>query len=69
LLISEEYTNYTKVPFNRDRTLAFLHAKSPRQTITGHRGGGQFYPPYGITYDSLTSNVGNVVQKLRKIDV
>jgi hypothetical protein len=33
LLISEEYTNCIKEPFNRDRTLAFLHAKI---TTTNH---------------------------------
>ncbi len=29
LLISEEYTNYIKDPFKKERTLAFLSAKSP----------------------------------------
>jgi hypothetical protein len=70
LLISEEYTNtnYSKDPFKKERTLAFLSAKSPHQTMSGHRFGG-FYPPYGITYESLTSNVRIVAYKSRKSDV
>jgi hypothetical protein len=68
LMISEEYTNYIKDPFKKERTIAFLSAKSPHQTMSGHRI-GQFYPPYGITYESLTSNVGIVAYKSRKIDV
>jgi hypothetical protein len=68
LLIGEEYTNYIKDPFKKERTLAFLSAKSPHQTMSGLRF-GQFYLPYGITYESLTSDLGIVAYKLRKIDV
>jgi hypothetical protein len=40
LLNSEEYINYIKDPFNKERTLDFLNTQTPRQTKTGHRGGG-----------------------------
>jgi hypothetical protein len=49
--------------------LDVLNTQTPRQTKTGHRGGGQFYPPYVITYESLTSNVGTTDKKMQKIDV
>jgi hypothetical protein len=52
LLTSDKYIKYINDPFSKERTLEFLNKHSPRQTITGHRGGGQFYPPFGITYES-----------------
>ncbi len=69
LLNSEKYINYIKDPFNKERTLDFLNTQTPHQTKTGHRGGRRFYPPYGITYESLTSDVGTIYKKMQKIDV
>ncbi len=69
LLNSEECNNYIKDSFNKERTLDFLNTKTPCQIKTGHRGGGQFYPPYAITDKSLTRDVETINKKMQKIDV
>ncbi len=69
LLTSNEYIKYINDPFSKERMLEFLNKHSTRQTITGHRGGGQFYPPFGITYENLTIDVGTFDKKYQKLDV
>jgi hypothetical protein len=68
LLASDDYTNYIKDPFNKDTTSTYLKQTSPHQKVSGTKGECSF-PPYGITYDSLTYDVGTVDRKERKIDV
>ncbi len=68
LLASDEYTNYIKDPFNRDRTSTYFTRTSPHQKVSGTKGEYSF-PPYRITYDSLTYDVGTVDRQERKIDV
>ncbi len=68
LLASDEYTNYIKDPFNKEKTFIYLKATSPHQNVSGYRG-EHIYPPYGITYDSLTTNVGFFDRQVRKIDI
>jgi hypothetical protein len=43
--------------------MAFLNKHSPRETWTGHRAGGRHHPPFGITFESLTSDVGTFDHK------
>ena len=69
MLTSEEYSNYIKDPFNIEITRALLLKKSPQETYTGHRAGGRHLPPYGISFKSLTEDVGVFDGKMRKIDV
>ncbi len=69
LLASNKYIKYINDLFSKERTLEFLNKHSPRQTITGHRGDGRFYPPFGITYESLTIVVGTFDKKYQKLDV
>jgi hypothetical protein len=70
VLSSDEYIKYIKDPFNNVITMAFLNKESPRETWTGHRAGGrQFHPPFGITFESLTSDVGSFDHKSRSLDV
>ncbi len=68
LLASDDYTNYIKDPFNKDTTSTYLTNTSPRQKVSGTNGERSF-PPYGITYDSLTYDVGRIDRQERKIDV
>ncbi len=68
LLASDEYTNYIKDPFNKDKTSTYFTTTSPRQKVSGTKGECSF-PPYGITYDRLTYDVGKVDRQVRKIDV
>ena len=69
LLTSNEYIKYIKDPFSKERTMAFLTKHSPRETWTGHRAGGRFYPPFGITLESLTMDVGTFDGKIQVLDV
>ncbi len=41
---------------------------SPRQNVYGPKS-EQCHPPYGITYESLTSNVGTIDNGQRRCDV
>jgi hypothetical protein len=68
LLASDDYTNYIKDPFNKDTTSNYLTNTSPHQKVSGNKGECSF-PPYKITYDSLTYDVGRVDRQERKIDV
>jgi hypothetical protein len=44
-------------PFNREKTMTYLRETLPHSRVKGTKGGTSF-PPYGITYESLTYNVG-----------
>jgi hypothetical protein len=68
LLASVEYTNYIKDPFNKEKMFTYLKASSPHQNVSGYRG-ERISPPYGNTYDSLTTDVGIFDRQVRKIDV
>jgi hypothetical protein len=57
LLSSDEYTNYIKDSFNRDKTMTYLRETSPCSRVKGTKGDTCF-PLYGITYESLTYDVG-----------
>jgi hypothetical protein len=63
LLNSDEYVKYIKDPFNNKKTMTFLNKESPREIWTGHRAGGRHHPPFGITFESLTSDVGTFDHK------
>ncbi len=69
LLTSDKYIKYIKDLFSKERTMALLTKHSPRETWTGHRAVGQFYPPFGITLESLTMDVGTFDGKIRVLDV
>ncbi len=56
VLSSYEYTNYIKDPFNRDKTMTYLRETLPCSRVKGTKGDTSF-PPYGITYMSLTYDV------------
>ena len=68
MLASDDYTNYIKDPFNKDTTSTYLTKTSQCQKVSGTKGERSF-PPYRITYDSLTYDVGTVDRQERKIDV
>ncbi len=48
LLASDDYTNYIKDPFNKDKTSTYLRVTSPHYKVSGTKGEPSF-PPYGIT--------------------
>ncbi len=68
LLASDDYTNYIKDPFNKEKTLHYLGVTLPCYRASGAKGDCS-YPPYGITYESLTNNVGMLERQVRLIDV
>ncbi len=68
LLSSDEYTNYIKDPFNRDKTMTYLRETLQYSRVNGTKGDTSF-PPYGITYESLTYDVGLLEEQVHLIDV
>jgi hypothetical protein len=68
LLSSDDYTNYINDPFNKDKISTYLTLSSTRHKVSGTKGERSF-PPFGITYKSLTYNVGMVNRQVRLIDV
>jgi hypothetical protein len=57
LLSSDKYTNYVKDPFNREKTMTYLRETLPRSRVKGTKGDTSF-PPYDITYESRTYDIG-----------
>jgi hypothetical protein len=53
LLASDDYTNYINDPFNKNKTSPYLTMSSPCHKVSGTKGEHSF-PPFGITYESLT---------------
>jgi hypothetical protein len=51
MLSSEEYTNYIKDPFTRDKKMTYLNVTLPRFKVQGTEGDCSL-PPYNITYES-----------------
>jgi hypothetical protein len=68
LLASDDYTNYINDLFNKDKTSTYLTLSSPHHKVSGTKGERSF-PPFGITYKSLTYNVGAVDRQVQLIDV
>ncbi len=68
VLSSDEYTNYIKDPFNREKTMTYLRETLPRSRVKGTKGDTIFLL-YGITYESLTNNVGLLEKQVHLIDV
>ncbi len=68
MLASDDYTNYIKDPFNKDRTSTYLRVTLPHYKVSGTKGERSF-PPYGITYESLTYNVGMLDRQVQLIGV
>ena len=68
VLPSDKCTNYIKDPFNRDKTMTYLRETLPRSRVKGTKGDTSF-PPYSITYESLTYNVGLLEKQVCLIDV
>jgi hypothetical protein len=69
ILKTDEYSKYIKDPFNMEITKMFLTKQAPKETHTGHRSGGRHFPPFGISFKSLTEDVGIFDGKIRIIDV
>ena len=68
LLASDDYTNYIKDPFNKDKTSTYLRVTSPHYKVSETKGERHF-PPFRISYESLTYNVGMVYRQVQLIDV
>jgi hypothetical protein len=68
VLSSDKYTNNIKDPFNRDKTMTYLRETLQHSRVKGIKGDTSF-PPYGITYESLTYNVGLLEKQVHLIDV
>ncbi len=68
LLASDDYTNYIKDQFNKDKTSTYLRVTLPHYKVSGTKGECSF-PPYGIIYKSLTYNVGMLDRQVRLIDI
>jgi hypothetical protein len=68
LLASDDYTNYIKDSFNKDKTLRYLGVTLPCYRAPGTKGDCS-YPPYGITYECLTYDIGMFERQVRLIDV
>jgi hypothetical protein len=68
MLSSEEYTKYIKDPFNRDKIMTYLRETLPRSRVKGTKGDTSF-PPYDITYESLTYDDGLLEKQVHLIDV
>jgi hypothetical protein len=68
LLASDDYTYYIKDPFNKDKTLHYLGVTLPSYRAPETKG-DHSYPPYGITYESLTYNIGMLERQVQLIDV
>ncbi len=68
LLASDDYINYIKDLFNKDKTSTYLTLSSPHHKVSGTKSERSF-PPFGVTYKSLTYNVGVVDRQVRLIDV
>jgi hypothetical protein len=68
LLDCEEFKNYINDPFDKNVTETYLEKSSPKNNMQGTKG-HCCYPPYRITYESLTFDVGTVIQQERKLDV
>ncbi len=65
---SDDYTNYINGPFYKDKTSTYLKLSLPHHKVSGTKSERSF-PPFGITYKSLTYNVGAVDRQMRLIDV
>ncbi len=63
LLASDDYANYINDPFNKDKTSTYLTLSLPRHKVSGTKGEHSF-PPFRITYKSLTYNVGVVDRQI-----
>ncbi len=57
VLSSDKYTNYIKDPFNRDKTMTYLRETLPHSRVKVTKGDTSF-PPYDITFESLSYKVG-----------
>jgi hypothetical protein len=68
LLSSDKCTTYINDPFNRDKTITYLRETLPCSRVKGTNGDTSF-PPYGITYESLTYDAGLLEKQVRLIDV
>ncbi len=68
VLSSDNYTNYIKDPFNRDKTMTNLKETSPHSRVKRTKGDTSF-PLHGITYESLTYNGGLLDKQVHLIDV
>jgi hypothetical protein len=68
LLASDEYTNYIKDPFNKDNSSTYLNLSLSHHRVSGTKGEGSF-PPFKISYKSLTYDVGAVDRQVGLIDV
>ncbi len=68
VLSGDKYTNYIKDPFNRDKTMTYLRETLPHSRVKGTKGDTSF-PPYGITYESLTYEIGLLEKQVHLIDV
>jgi hypothetical protein len=68
LLASDDYTNYIKDPFKKDKTSPYLRVTLPRYKVS-RTNGERSFPPYGITYESLTYDIGMLDRQVQLIDV
>jgi hypothetical protein len=68
LLVSDYYTNYVNDPLNKNKTSTYMMLSLPCHKVTGTKGECSF-PPFGITYKTLTCDVGAVVRQVQLIDV
>ncbi len=64
---NEAWTLFVKDPFNKLIREKFIEFISPDETIEGRKN--KMKPPYSIFWLSITTNVGPVEAKARKIDV
>jgi hypothetical protein len=61
------YTKYIKDLFNNNTTMSYLNKTSPHSKNALSRN-GPLLPPYGISFESLTSDVGPLKKRVQFID-
>ena len=70
MLTSKIYMDYIKEPFNKETTMKNLKATLPQNKVPGCKCTiQQSLPPYGISYENLTDDVGTLEKQVHNIDV
>ena len=66
MLSSKEYTNYIKDQFKRDTTITYMKETLLHSKVVGAKG-IPVNPPYSISYDSLTYDIGLIEKQVHFI--
>jgi hypothetical protein len=65
ILSSQKWEEYIKDPFNNKKTRAYLS----HTVLESKQANKPMNPPFGITFENLTTNIGPIEQQRRLLDV